>query len=138
MTCKLTKEIRDDMSKQKTYSLATASKSGIPNVVPIGLLFARDDENVWIVDNFMKKTLSNLRENPQAAFFVWNPESKESYQVKGTVSIEDSGKDYEEARSIAHSRKETLPAKNLLKFRVKDIFYVSPGPKAGERMDQSS
>lgn len=134
MNCKLTEEIKELMAKQGIFSLATASKDGIPNVVPIGMLFARENNCIWIVDNFMGKTLANIKENPIASFYVWNPEAKESYQVKGKVKIVDSGPDYEEAVAIAHKKRETLPAKNLLKFKVCEVYYTTPGPNAGKKV----
>ena len=34
----LTPEILEQMKKQKIYAVATASKDGVPNVVPVGML----------------------------------------------------------------------------------------------------
>lgn len=131
----ITAEMIEDMKKQGVFALATASKDGVPNVVPIGMLFMGDDGNVWVVDNFLKKTLRNLKENPVAAFYIWNPESKESYQVKGTATVETSGADYEKAVAFAHSKKETLPAKSLVKIKVSEVYYVTPGPHAGDMVE---
>lgn len=135
MTSKITQAMIEDMKKQGVFSLATCSKDGVPNVVPIGMLFVGDDGKVWVIDNFLKKTLANLRENPVASFYIWNPEAKESYQVKGSVTIEDSGADYEKAVAFAHAKKETLPAKNLVKIDVSDVYYVTPGPHAGDPVE---
>jgi Predicted flavin-nucleotide-binding protein structurally related to pyridoxine 5''-phosphate oxidase len=115
--------------------MATSSKDGIPNVVPLGMVILQaDGETIWAVDNFMNKTLANVKENPKAAIVVFNPDGKESYQIKGSVTVENSGKDYEAAVKFAHEKRETLPAKNLLKIKITDIFYVSPGPNAGKRV----
>jgi len=130
---KLDKEMKEEMSKMKIFMLATASKKGIPNVVPIGMLFLQpDDETVWIVDNFMKKTFANIEENPVASFVIWNPEGTMSYQVKGKIVIENSGKDYEKAVKIAHEKKKELPAKNLMKMKITEVYSVKPGPTAGD------
>ncbi|MDR3206297.1 MAG: pyridoxamine 5'-phosphate oxidase family protein [Candidatus Methanoplasma sp.] len=132
---KLNDDVRNLVANIKIFPFATASKAGEPNVAPIGLLVLQQDgETVWIVDNFMNKTLANLKENPNASFYVWNPEFPDSYQIKGTVTVENSGQDYEKAVQLAHARKETLPAKNLLKFRITEVFYTTPGPKAGTRV----
>ncbi len=130
----ITPEIAEQMKNQKIFSLATASKDGIPNVVPVGMLFLAEDGNIWIVDNFFKKTLANMKENPKASFYVWTPESPESWQVKGTLTIENSGEDYEKAVAFAHAKKETLPAKNLVKMKVEEVYYVTPGPHAGDKI----
>ena len=128
---KLSPEIEAEMKKQGVFALATASKEGIPNVVPVGMLFVGEDGMVWLVDNFLKKTLKNLQENPVVSFYVWNPEAKESYQVKGKATVVSSGPDYEKAVAIAHAKKETLPAKNLVKIEPAEVYYTTPGPHAG-------
>ncbi len=132
---KLTPEILEQMKKQKVYSLATASKDGVPNVVPVGMLMPKEDGTIWIIDNYFCKTIANMRENPKAAFYVWNPECTESWQIKGTLAIEDSGADYEAAVAFAHSIKEIFPAKHLVKMTVDEIYYVTPGDHAGKSVN---
>ena len=132
---KLTDEMKAILKKMRFVSLATASKDGIPNVVPIGMLIPQpDDETIWIVDNYMNKTISNLKSNPKVSFFIWDPEFSNSYQIKGDVTIENSGADYEKAVKYAHEKRETFPAKNLLKVKVTDIYFVTPGPNAGKKL----
>jgi hypothetical protein len=131
---KLTQEMIDKMKAQGKFAFATASKDGVPNVVPVGMLFVGEDGNIWLVDNYLNKTLANLKENPRAAFYIWYPDCGESYQIKGTVTIECSGPDYEKAKAFAHSIKETFPAKNLVKMTVEDIYYVTPGDHAGKKL----
>lgn len=132
---KLTQEILDQMKNQRIYPLATASKDGVPNVVPVGMLIPKEDGTIWIIDNYFGKTIANMQENPVAAFYVWNPESKESWQVKGTLSVEDSGPDYEAAVAFARSIKEIFPAKHLVRMTVTDIYYVTPGDHAGKPVE---
>jgi len=131
---KLTSEVKEVMSKVRIYPVATASKSGVPNVVPVGMLIPKDDETIWIIDNYMDKTLSNVKENPVIALYAWDPESPNSYQIKCSVTVENSGADYEEAVRFAHSKKETFPAKNLFKLKITDVFYVTPGLNAGKKL----
>ncbi len=131
----LTDEMINVMKSMMPISFATASKDGVPNVVPVGMIFVADDGCIWLVDNYLCKTLENLKENPRAAFYIWNRESKESWQVKGDVTIETSGPDYEKAVAFAHSKKETFPAKSLVKMKVTDVYYVTPGDHAGKRLD---
>lgn len=132
---KLTPEILEQMKKQKVYSVATASKDGVPNVVPVGMLIPQEDGSIWIIDNYFKKTLANMQENPKAAFYVWNPECTESWQIKGSLSIENSGPDYEAGAVYAKLINEKLPAKNLVKMTVDEIYYVTPGDHAGLKVE---
>ncbi|MCL2142636.1 MAG: pyridoxamine 5'-phosphate oxidase family protein [Methanomassiliicoccaceae archaeon] len=132
---KLTAEMKSDMNKMKIFPFATSSLSGEPNVVPMNMLILQDDdETVWVVDNFMKKSLSNMKENPQASFYIWSPETEGAYQVKGTVRIETSGPDHEKAREIAQGRKKDLPAKTLIKMSITSVYSVKPGPTAGAKL----
>jgi len=131
---KLTPEMLEEMKATGIISFATASKDGTPNVVPVGMIFMGEDGNIWLVDNYLNKTLANLKENPKAAFFIWSRDFTESFQVKGTVTIENSGSDYIKAVQIAHSKKETYPAKNLIKMKVEEIYYVTPGDHAGQKL----
>ncbi len=130
----MSKEVQDAMEKQKIFPFATASKDGVPNVVPIGFLMEGRDGNIWVIDNYMEKTLKNVRENPKASFYIWEPGFTESYQVKCSVKVEDSGKDYEFAVDLAHKKKETYPAKTLFKLTVDEIYYVTPGANAGKKL----
>ena len=132
---KLTPEILEQMKKQKVYSVATASKDGVPNVVPVGMLIPQEDGSVWIIDNYFDKTLANMQENPKAAFYVWNPECTESWQIKGSLSIENSGPDYEAGAVYAKLINEKLPAKNLVKMTVDEVYYVTPGDHAGQKVE---
>lgn len=131
----LTPEMKECMKAMRIFSLATASKDGVPNVIPVGMLFPGEDGKIWIIDNFFDKTIANMKENPKASFFLWSPEYKGGcWQVKGSLEILDSGSDYEKAVTIAHSRMETAPAKHLVKMCIEDVYNVAPGPDAGKKV----
>ena len=132
---KLTEEMIEAMKKQGICALATASKDGVPNVVPVGMIFVGEDGNIWIVDNYFRKTIANMQENPRAAFYIWDKDGKESWQLKGSLKVENSGADYEKAVAFAHSKRETFPAKNLVKLSVDEIYYVTPGDHAGLKVE---
>jgi Predicted flavin-nucleotide-binding protein structurally related to pyridoxine 5''-phosphate oxidase len=133
---KLNNEIRKEFDKTELLMVGTSSKNGEPNVVPIIVFILQpDNETLWIVDNYLGKTLSNIKENPRVAFSLHNDDGADSYQIKGTiVAIENSGPDYEKAVEIAHKKEPTLPARSLVKIKFTDFFYVTIGPKAGQRV----
>ena len=93
-----------------------------------------DMETVWIVDNYMCKTLANLKENPRASMDIWDPDTPESYQLKFSATVEDSGADYEKAVAFAHAKSEKYPAKSLVKLKVEEVYSVTPGPGAGRKL----
>jgi uncharacterized protein len=108
---KLTTEMKDAFSKMKIFPVATASKDGTPNVVPIGIVELVSDDTIWITDNFMNKTLDNLKANPKIAFYVWGPEIKGCFQIKGDVTIKTSGKEYDEMKAKVNKKYPMLPAR---------------------------
>ncbi|WP_342676155.1 pyridoxamine 5'-phosphate oxidase family protein [Methanofollis sp. UBA420] len=131
---KLTPEMKEAFLKAPVYPLATASKDGEPNVVPMKSVWLVDDETVWIADNYMEKTLANLQENARAAIFLWGPETKGCLQVKGDTAVLTSGPDYEKMRAMVKAKSEKYPAKSLIVFKVTDVFTCSPGDGAGKKM----
>jgi uncharacterized protein len=131
---KLSEEIKTAFSKVKIFPVATASKDGIPNVVPIGFCQLVDDETIWIVDNFMFKSLTNLKENPNVAIYVWGPDTGGCFQIKGKANIIDSGEKFEKMRSIVNIAKPGLPAKTLMEVEITEVFQCAPGPGAGKKL----
>ncbi|MDR2865972.1 MAG: pyridoxamine 5'-phosphate oxidase family protein [Methanomassiliicoccaceae archaeon] len=134
---KLTEQMINDLKKITVLPLATASASGAPNVVPIAtkmMVLQSDNETVWMIDNFMQKTLENMKANPRASIYVWSPETSSSYQFKGDVQVETDGADYEKAKAHAKSIKPDAPAKSLVKFRITEVYSVAPGATAGKRL----
>ncbi len=114
--------------------MKTASKDGWPNVVPIGFVELVDDETIWIADNFMKKTLANVRENPKVSIYVWGSETKGCFQVKGDVEVRSEGPEFEKMQLTVRSKMAKAPAKNLLIMKIREVYECSPGPRAGEKI----
>ena len=131
---KLTEEMKDAFSKMKIFPVATASKDGTPNVIPIGIVELINDETIWITDNFMNKTLSNLRTNPKISLYVWGPDIKGCFQIKGVATIRSSGKEYDEMREKINRKNPALPARSLIIMRITEVFECQPGPKAGSKI----
>lgn len=131
---KLTEEMKTAFSKVKVFPVATASKDGIPNVVPMGFCQLMDDETIWITDNFMLKSLANLKENPNVAIYVWGSDTGGCFQIKGKADVISAGEKFEKMRSIAHAAKPGLPAKTLIEVRIGEVFQCAPGPGAGNKL----
>jgi predicted pyridoxine 5'-phosphate oxidase superfamily flavin-nucleotide-binding protein len=130
----LTAEMKDLFSKVKPFPVATASKKGVPNVTPIGFVLLVKDDTIWLADNFMLKTLANVKENPRAAIYLYDSESKKCFQVKGTIDVKTSGEEYEKMKKMVHDKKPGLPAKSLLVMKITEVFECMPGPSAGKKL----
>ena len=131
---KLNEEMKTAFSKVKIFPVATASKEGVPNVVPIGFCQLVDEGTIWIADNFMQKSLANLKENPIVAIYVWGPDTEGCFQIKGKATIINSGEKFEKMKEIVHKLKPELPAKNLIEVAITDVFQCTPGPGAGQKL----
>jgi len=130
----LTGEMKELFTKVKLFPVATASKKGIPNVAPIAFVLLIRDDTIWLADNFMQKTLANVRENPHIAVYLYDSESKKCFQVKGSVDIKTSGEDYEKMKKMVQEKKPGLPAKSLLIMKINEVFECMPGPSAGKKV----
>jgi uncharacterized protein len=131
----LTAEMKEVFMKNKPYAIATASGKGIPNVVPMSTVQLVADDTIWIGDNYMVKTLANVKENPHVALYVWDPEKKRCFQIKGTVTIKTSGPDYEKMRAQIKTKGPHYPAKGLLILKITEVFGCTPGPDAGKKVE---
>ncbi len=130
----LNAEIKETFEKVKLFPVATSSKAGIPNVAPIAFVVLVKDDTIWLADNFMKKTLANVKENPRVAIYLYDADSKKCFQVKGRVDVKTSGPDYDKMKTMVHEKKPGLPAKSLLVMKITDAFSCAPGPEAGNKM----
>jgi predicted pyridoxine 5'-phosphate oxidase superfamily flavin-nucleotide-binding protein len=130
----LTEEMKAAFRTMKAYPVATASKEGWPNVVPIAFVELVDDETIWIADNYMKKTLANVQENPRVAIYIWGPETKGCFQIKGDVEIRTSGPEFEKMQFTVRSKMAKAPAKTLLIMKIREVYECTPGSRAGEKI----
>jgi predicted pyridoxine 5'-phosphate oxidase superfamily flavin-nucleotide-binding protein len=131
---KLTAEMQEAFRKMKVFPVATASKEGTPNVIPLGIVELVSDDTIWITDNFMNKSMSNLRVNPKIALYIWGPEIKGCYQIKGVASIKTSGKEFDEMKAKINAKNPALPARSLVVVKITEVFECQPGPKAGMKL----
>ena len=132
---KLSITLKEAIVKAELYPLATASSSGLPNVIPIKLVFIENDNELWLVDNFMTKTLKSLQQNPAAALNILVPDEKISYQIKGHTRIETEGKNYNRMKKKVLKANPNHPAKSLVIMHITEIFDCWPGSTIGNRLD---
>jgi predicted pyridoxine 5'-phosphate oxidase superfamily flavin-nucleotide-binding protein len=133
---KMTERMMELFTKVPTAILATATNDGTPNAVPVGAKKIIDNETILISDQFFNKTLANMKTNPKIAVTFW--EGHEGYQLKGTVTIETSGKRYEETAAWIEDKGNKagfpLKSKGAMILKIEEIFGLSPGPGAGKKL----
>ena len=129
----MTDRMKDVFTKAPAAILATASADGTPNAVPVGAKKILDSETVLISDQFLNKTLANMKSNAKVAVTFWD--GHEGYQIKGTVTIETSGQRYEETakwiEDMGAKAGFPLKSKGAVVIKIDEIYGVSPGPGAG-------
>jgi predicted pyridoxine 5'-phosphate oxidase superfamily flavin-nucleotide-binding protein len=132
----MTERMQEVFNKVTTVVLTTATSDGIPNAVPVGAKKILDPETILISDQFLNKTLANMKSNPKAAITFW--EGYEGYQLKGTVTIETSGKRFEETAKWIEDMSARagfpLKSKGAVILKIEEIYGVAPGPGAGKKL----
>jgi predicted pyridoxine 5'-phosphate oxidase superfamily flavin-nucleotide-binding protein len=132
----MTEKMVETFEKVPAAILATATRDGIPNAVPIGAKKIIDRETILISDQFFNKTLANMKANPRVSLTYW--EGHAGYQLKGPVTIETTGARFEEtARWIEEMGKKLgfpLRSKGAVILHIEEIYAVGPGPDAGKRL----
>lgn len=129
----MTKEMMDAIEKDLVF-LATTTKDGIPNVVPIGFARPIDDETILIADNYMNKTRANIEANPYIAI-VTKDASKCPYQFKGEVQVFESGNYFDTVTEWGQNAMTKLTPKAAILMKVQEIYSIQPGPDAGKKIE---
>lgn len=128
----LKNEVAEIFENEAYHQFATSSPDGKPNICNIGGKFIRDDGKIVIVDNFMKKTIANLKENPEIAILIRR--EKESYQIKGTARYLTSGEEYDQAYKWIKAKGDKYPAKGAIIVTIHSVYNSMTGKNAGERL----
>lgn len=128
----LTQEIRESLQGTKTYFLATSSKKGIPNVVPIAAVRLLDDGTMLISDQFFTKTLGNMKENPEIALSWWG--EKGGFQIKGTVTIHTDDEIFRQNIAWMKVAWPGFVPKSAVMVKITGVYAVKPGPEPGKKI----
>jgi len=129
---KLTDQIKASLAGTDTLFLATSSKDGIPNVVPIGAFKLPDDDTLLISDQYFLKTLHNLKENPTISLSWWG--QKGGYQLKGPVSLHVDDEVFRQDVMWMKERRSPLTPKSAVVLKISDVCHVKPGADAGKKI----
>ena len=132
----MTERMKELFDKVPVVVLSTATGDGMPNAVPVGSKKIIDGETILISDQFLNKTLANMKSNPRVSVMYW--EGYEGYQLKGTITIETTGKRFEETthwiEELGQKAGFPLKSKGAIIVQIEEIYGVTPGPDAGKRL----
>ena len=100
--------------------IATASKTGRPNVSIKGSFRVLDDDHVVFVDIHSPGTIANLVENPQASAMVFDPTTRHGCRVWGATAVFSSGELFDQMS--AEMAKRNMQARNVVVISVEEFL----------------
>ena len=101
---KLTEEAKKTIGAFRPCYVATASKTGKPNVSAKGSLRVIDDEHVLFADVRSPRTIANIKENPQVAIICLDAPTHHGCRIWGNGEILSSGELFEQTVAVMAAR----------------------------------
>ena len=129
---KVPENIREAFTATKVIPMATVNGEGVPNVIYVGVWWWEDEETLCVVNNYLNKTLANVRDNGRVCFVCYGKGG--SYQIKCVAEEATEGPLYEKARELATNRARPLPGRSVVVCKVSEIYQSSGGKGAGDRL----
>ena len=115
----LTDEAKKAIGEIRPSLVATASKTGKPNVSAKGSFRVLDDEHVVFADIASPRTVANIKENPQVAVICLDAIARKGCHVWGKGSIFNSGELFDQL--TAEYAEKKMEVKNVVKVAVEEV-----------------
>ncbi len=114
--------------KSGMWDLATCA-NGEPNGVPVVFKDVTDDGKLIVGDVFLKTTPNNLKSNGgKIAISVYDAQSLEGYQIKGTAEYVSSGTIVNNFKTMVETMfNGAATAKGALIITPEQIIITTPG-----------
>jgi predicted pyridoxine 5'-phosphate oxidase superfamily flavin-nucleotide-binding protein len=116
---RLTEEAKRAIGTIRPSLVATASKTGKPNVSAKGSLRVLDDEHVVFADVASPRTIANIKENPQVAIICLDTSARKGCRIWGRGEIINSGELFD--KTIAELASRNMKARNVVKVTVEQV-----------------
>ncbi len=127
---KLSEEAKKMIKEVIPALVATASKEGKPNVSPKGSFRVLDDEHVAFAEMTSPNTIANLKENPQVAVLVFDPDTWGGCRISGKAEILESGDLVDSFKAQFAPLK--MEVRSVVRIAVENVTMMPP-MKAGAR-----
>jgi predicted pyridoxine 5'-phosphate oxidase superfamily flavin-nucleotide-binding protein len=79
--------------------LTTVAKDGTPNTIYVGVVGRYDDSTFFVSNSAFFKTQQNILAGSKASLLFMTQDHK-AYQIKGSITLEESGPLFEAAKKI--------------------------------------
>ena len=116
---KLTDEAKKAIAEIKPSLVATASRTGKPNVSAKGSFRVLDDEHVVFADIVSPRTVANIRENPRVAVICLDAAARKGCRIWGQGTILDAGELFDQL--TAEYAKKNMEVKLVVKVAVEEV-----------------
>lgn len=131
---RITEDMKAVAKAARGWAVATATREGELNVVPMGFGRVFSDDEILLVKVFEGKTWDNIRANPKIAVAVWDMQTFNGYQFKGNARIETAGPIFDEGNKMVKAMFPQFSAKGAVVVKVDSVYMTTPGPDAGKRV----
>lgn len=95
--------------EENSVAIASATKEGKPNIAVAAFVKVKEGQ-IIVTDNYMKKTIDNIKENPLVSIAVWK--DFKGYKIDGKAEYHTSGEWIDFIKSIPENNK--LPCKGVI------------------------
>jgi len=118
---KLTEEAKKAVDTIRPSLVATAGKSGKPNVSAKGSIRVLDDEYITFLDIDSPRTVQNIRENPQVAIICLDPVSRKGCRVWGQAELIQSGELFDRVVAVWAAKTGPRKVNHVVKIKVEEV-----------------
>ena len=114
--------------KESMWDLATCGNNE-PNVVPVAFKDVTEDGKLVVGDVFLETTLKNIQSNGgKIAISVYNVETLEGYQIKGTATYVTEGTVVDTFKAMVEKMfNGAATAKGALIINPEKVIVTTPG-----------
>ena len=116
---RLTEESKKAIGTIRPCYVATAGKTGKPNVSAKGSLRVIDDEHVLFADVRSPRTIANIKENPQVAIICLDAPTHHGCRIWGKGEIISSGELFDKAVTDLAAR--NMKVNHVVKVTVDEV-----------------
>ncbi len=124
---KIPRQVCEALREAEHKALATHGKHGI-NVVPVSTIFV-ENEAIFLVDYFFKKTTDNIKERSDIALVCWS--GTEGYQIKGKCEYITDGKNFSDINKRISQIHPDRTVSGILRIIPEHVYTVGANPQSG-------
>lgn len=113
---KMEEEIKKIIEKNP-IALSTINKEGKPYVIAVAYVKVKDNK-IIVTDNYMGKTIDNLKNCPNVSLVVLNKDWK-GYNIQGKAEYFDKGLFFDFVKSLKENKNE--PCKGVIVIEINEM-----------------